>query len=229
MPAIYYTYYDNASGTVSEISRLEHDLGRALLIKGLNDIYDLNYSAEDADALISAGPSGKPFLPDHPDIFFNITHASGLVACAFHDSPVGIDVELPGYFPEVLIGRALTESERSLLMSCSHDESLRQECFWRLWTLKEAYVKKSGIGVDSDLRAFSFAFDVFNSPDTGVPLQIRCSDQEVSCFQLFLKSTHIVSVCISPAEDVSIFDIVEKIDLCHEIAEDNNGEHDPHS
>ena len=230
MPAVYYTYYDNASGSVSEITRLEHELGHALLIKGLNDLYDLKYSAEDADALISAGPSGKPFLPDHPEIFFNITHAAGIVACAFHSSPIGIDAERIGYFPEILIKRALTESEKSLLLTCSHDENLRQGCFWRLWTLKEAYVKKSGVGVDTDLKAFSFVFDAFNIHDTDVPLEIECSDPEVSCSQLLLKSGHIVALCTGRSEDGSliVFDIIENIDLCQGIYDNNNSEDYPH-
>ena len=212
-----------------EISRLEHELGRALLIKGLDDLYGLKYSAEDEATLISAGPSGKPYLHDHPDIFFNITHASGLVACAFHSDPVGIDVELPGYFPEVLIGRALTESEKAILLSCSHDERLRQECFWRLWTLKEAYVKRSGVGVDSDLNAFSFSFDPSIVPETTSPVEIGCSDTEVSCSQMFLKSGHIISLCTSPSTDSLVFDVVKNIDLSHQIDEDHNSEHDPHS
>ena len=228
MPVIYYTYYKADSASVPEITRLEHGLGRALLIKGLNDLYGLKYSADDTDELISAGPSGKPFLPDHPDIFFNITHGSGLVCCAFHSAPVGIDVELPGYFPEVLIGRALAENEKALLLSCSHDDHLRQECFWRLWTLKEAYVKRSGVGVDTDLKAFSFEFDAFKTPDIEETIEIGCSDPEVSCFQVFLKSGHIVSLCTGHAPDSFITDIVEKIELSQGIADDYNSEYDPH-
>ncbi|MDO5138679.1 MAG: 4'-phosphopantetheinyl transferase superfamily protein, partial [Oscillospiraceae bacterium] len=133
------------------------------------------------------------------------------------------------YFPEVLISRALTESEKNLLFSCSHDERLRQECFWRLWTLKEAYVKESGIGVDTDLKAFSFTFDPSITPETGTPAEVKCSNPEVSCFQVFLKSGHIVSLCTGHTPESFVVDVVEKIDLCHDIAEDNNSEHDPHS
>ena len=34
----------------------------------------------------------------------------------------------------------------------------RAEWFFRFWTLKEAFVKRSGIGVDTSLHAFSFDF-----------------------------------------------------------------------
>ena len=230
MSVLYLSEYVPVSDSVREVSEQEHALGRALLFRGLSELYQLNFDPADEALIIAADKNGKPYLRYHPEICFNITHCSGLVACAFHDAPVGIDAELPGYFAEVLIGRALSGSEKSLLMSCNHDEDLRRECFWRLWTLKEAYVKRSGIGVDTDLKAFSFAFDAFSTPDVGKPVKVACSDPSVSCFQLFLKSGHIVSLCTGRAKDESllVFDIIENIDLCQGIYDNNNSEDYPH-
>jgi 4'-phosphopantetheinyl transferase len=211
MPVIYYTYYEPGSRSVAEVSSLEHDLGRALLVKGLKELYATGYAAG-KDMSVSSGPDGKPYLTHHPDIHFNITHCNGLVACAFSDSPVGIDAEHIGYFPEVLIGRALAESEKVILLSCSHDEYLRQECFWRLWTLKEAYVKRSGIGVDTDLKAFSFDFDAAVTPDYGIPSPVNCSDNGVSCHQFFMERGHIISVCTDRTSGSSHFNINEYIE-----------------
>ena len=39
---------------------------------------------------------GCPFLENRKDIFVSVTHTHGLVACAFADSPVGIDAEPVG-------------------------------------------------------------------------------------------------------------------------------------
>lgn len=72
--------------------------------------------------------------------------------------PIGIDAEFPGYYPDVLVDRALSESEKDFLQSHNADLSENREWFYRLWTLKEAYVKKYGIGVDTDLTDFSFTF-----------------------------------------------------------------------
>ena len=230
MSVLYFSEYKPISDSVREISLQEHALGRALLFRGLRELYHLDLDPADEASLIDTDPNGKPLLKDHPDICLNITHCSGLAACAFGSSPVGVDAELQGYFPEVLIGRALADSEKDILRSCGPDSSLRQECFWRFWTLKEAYVKRSGIGVDSDLKAFSFVFDPFIVPDIGVPVKVKCSDPEVSCFQLFLKSGHIVSLCTGHADDGSllVFDIIENIDLCQGIYDNNNGEDYPH-
>jgi 4'-phosphopantetheinyl transferase len=225
MPVIYYTYYEPGSRSVAEVSRLEHDLGRVLLAKGLKELYDAGFAAAE-DLTLSSGPDGKPYLTNHPDIHFNITHCSGLVACAFSDSSVGIDAERIGYFPEVLIGRVLADSEKELLMSCSHDEYLRQECFWRLWTLKEAYVKKSGVGVDTDLKAFSFDFDAAVTPGYGIPSPVRCSDNGVSCHQIFMERGHIMSLCTDRASGSSHFDIYENIEPCCREYYNNNSNSD---
>ena len=230
MPAILYTFYSPEGKSVPEITQLEHSLGLTLLRTGLSRLYGLHYDAESCDKAVLACENGKPYLSDHPGIFFNITHANGLVACAFHDEPVGIDTEKKGYFPEILIKRALTDSEKALLAAHSDTEELRQEWFWRLWTLKEAYVKRSGIGVDTDLKAFSFSFEGRMIPDDAGFLPVKCSDPGASCFQVLLESGHILSLCTGHAEDESLIicDIVENVDLCQGIYDNNNSQDDPH-
>ena len=190
MPVIYYTYYSPVSQNIRDVSAQEHHLGRRLLVQGLRDLYQLTFSCGQMDALLTADKNGKPYLPGYPNIFFNISHCSGLVACAFDSHSVGIDVELPGYFPDILIRRSLSETEKGFLLEAGNTPALRQEWFYRLWTLKEAYVKESGCGVDTNLTEFSFSFDL-----NELPFQIRCSDSRISCFQEKLSGGHILSLC----------------------------------
>lgn len=190
MPVIYYAYYSPISEKIPDITAQEHRLGRRLLARGLNDLYQLPVSFGQIDRSLKADANGKPFLPARPDIFFNISHCSGLAVCAFDSLPIGADAELPGYFADILVSRVLSESEKSFLQNTGVNLPLRQEWFYRLWTLKEAYVKKSGKGVDTDLTKFSFSFD-----ESGEKLHVRCSDPLVSCFQEKLPSGHILSVC----------------------------------
>lgn len=65
-----------------------------------------------------------------------------------------------------------------------------QEWFFRFWTLKEAFVKQNGIGVDTDLTAFSFSFD--QQTDS---FHITCSVPEISCWQTQLEKGQIISLC----------------------------------
>ncbi len=77
---------------------------------------------------------GKPFFPLRPDICFNLSHSHGAVVCALHDKPVGIDVE------------RLRPPPRRLA------EGMEAEAFFRLWTAKEASVKRRGLGIAALLR-----------------------------------------------------------------------------
>lgn len=221
MPVIYYTVYTPESDSVRKINEQEHRLGRELLAAALRELYEIRLRPEN----ISAAENGKPFLPAYPTIHFNISHCDGLVVCAVDDEPVGVDAEKTGYFAEILIGKVLSEEETSFLaaqtvqepadLAASGDSAKghRQEWFYRFWTLKEAYVKRTGIGVDTDLKAFSFRFTDFRKQecpdhsasadsdfyDTSAPeavlLTVVCSDPAVRCFQTTLSGGYIVSLC----------------------------------
>lgn len=190
MPCIYYSYYTPVSDSIPAITAQEHQLGRQLLINGLEHSYGLCYSPEELEKILKKSANGKPFLSAHPEIHFNITHCDGLAACAFHSHPIGIDAELPGYFAPVLIKKALSKEEIHFLQQMSSSKENEQEWFFRFWTLKEAFVKQSGTGVDTDLTAFSFSFcqhsDSFN---------ITCSLAKISCWQTQLEKGQILSLC----------------------------------
>lgn len=193
MPTIYYSYYTPVSDSIPAVSRQEHELGRRLLLQGLREQYQLSFSLEELSAALKKDSNGKPYLPDHPQIHFNITHCDKFAACAFHSKPIGIDTELPGYFPPVLVEHALSEDEKSLLQSHNTDLLEQQEWFYRLWTLKEAYVKKSGVGVDIDLTSVSFSFSEQSD-------QVSCSDSSIACYQTSLSRGHILSLCYESPE-----------------------------
>lgn len=190
MPVIYCAHYTPVSSKISEIAAQEHMLGQRLLHKGLDDLYGIHIPIADIKLYITTDTCGKPRLIQFPHIHFNITHCSGLVACAFHNVPIGIDAELPDYFPPILIQRALSESEKKLLATKGTNLQLEQEWFYRFWTLKEAYVKKSGQGVDTDLTAISFSIQ-----EIGDKIQITCSDPSTICYQSKLNQNHILSLC----------------------------------
>lgn len=190
MPNIYYSYYTPISKSIPAINAQEHQLGRQLLIDGLKHFYGLCYDPEELERVLIKDPNGKPFLSGHPEIHFNITHCDGLAACAFHSCPVGIDAELPGYFAPVLIKKALSPEEIIFLQQMSSTKVKEQEWFFRFWTLKEAFVKQSGIGVDTDLTAFSFSFN-----QQSKPFNVACSVPKISCWQTQLEHGQIISLC----------------------------------
>lgn len=203
MPNIYYSYYTPICNSIPAVAKQEHMLGRELLRKGLEHFYSLSFSPESLPSVLAALENGKPYLKGYPEIHFNISHCNGLAVCAFHNHPIGIDAEQPGYFPRVLINKALSAEEKSFLQAISASPVLEQEWFYRFWTLKEAYVKLSGTGLDVILTDFSFHFS-----DTAAEndhFSVRCSNPDVSCYQQKLNHGQILSLCCSGSMDKVCF------------------------
>ena len=85
----------------------------------------------------------KPFLQDHSNIFFNLSHCKNAVACILSDTNTAIDVMDIRKVRESTIRRTCTEKERSELLASSDTD----RDFIRLWTRKECYAKLDGRGL----------------------------------------------------------------------------------
>lgn len=150
----------------------EHRIARQMLALGLSELYSLTFTEADLDKEIRSGLHGKPVLGTHPDIHFNISHCDGMIACAFSDTPVGIDVENIRSFPSNVLRKVLTSGEQALLDSYRNDASAQEELFFRFWTLKESRIKQSGTGMAVSLTDFSFEpviSEPFSSPGSSLP------------------------------------------------------------
>ena len=203
MPVIYYLYQEPLPGEKpGAYERRQHLTGRRLLSYGLAGQYGLS-----AEAGLSYTDRGKPYLTDYPEIHFSISHCSGLVLCAFHSAPIGADAEKIGFFPEILPSRVFTEDELRLFSDRGTTPGSRAEWFYRLWTLKEAYVKMTGTGADTDLKAFSFTFSEKQESEVIVPC---CSQADTFCCQRLLSSGHLISLCFTdPREPVRFEEAAE--------------------
>ncbi len=116
---------------------------------------------------------GKPELVTNKDITFNLSHTNGLVAIAVaYQTMVGVDVELvDSKIAEYdqLAYSFFAEQEITLIdaLPCKH----KRQCFFHLWTLKEAFVKAKGKGLSmsldefyfTDLKNVNFIYDKNNS------------------------------------------------------------------
>lgn len=95
----------------------------------------------------SYGSSGKPFLKDYPDIFFNISHCRKGIAVAVSDSPVGIDIE-EIQFDQDLAAAVLSPDEFAAVIS-SEDPAIG---FTEIWTRKESFLKLTGEGLRDNMK-----------------------------------------------------------------------------
>jgi 4'-phosphopantetheinyl transferase len=109
------------------------------------------------------GAQGKPAVaPGFGDgsLTFNLSHTRGMVACALaRHSEIGVDVEAPDRprADYATICRSFSPDEARLVAEASRDS--RSDLFFRLWTLKESFVKATGEGLFRPLDSFSFGFD----------------------------------------------------------------------
>ena len=122
-------------------------------------------------------PGGKPRVGPGAGPHFNLSHCDGLVACAVsRQVELGVDVEcLTGDAPlELARSHFAPEEEKWLRELPSADQPLG---FFRLWTLKEAYIKAVGVGLTQSLQDFAFAFDplrvTFHDASLGTPATWR--------------------------------------------------------
>lgn len=90
---------------------------------------------------ISVMECGKPFFPDFRHIHFSLSHSPLMVTAAISTSPVGCDVEaiIDRLTPQLLESTLDGRERRAVLSSGSPERE-----FTRVWTRKEASVKKEG-------------------------------------------------------------------------------------
>lgn len=102
---------------------------------------------------LETGPYGKPFLAGREEVQFSLSHSGCFAVCALGGSPVGVDVERVNQqkrdYMEIA-ARFFHEGEYEQLGS-SADPAVD---FYRLWTLKESYIKFTGEGLHRPLNSF---------------------------------------------------------------------------
>lgn len=95
---------------------------------------------------IEVKPTGKPYLAGKESLFFNLSHSENKVMCAVADKEVGCDVERKTEFDQALASYVMTKQEFQQIYGLE-SEAKQQEMFFRLWTLKESYMKATGLGI----------------------------------------------------------------------------------
>ena len=98
--------------------------------------------------IFNFGPSGKPFLKDHPNIHFNLSHTEGIAVCVVADVPVGVDVERIRPIDRQVVDMVMSDDEQAEISLAEDSDT----AFYRLWTRKEAYLKLTGEGLRDDMR-----------------------------------------------------------------------------
>lgn len=115
-------------------------------------------NGDQLQTLLTRTPAGKPLLRDNPDhLQFNLSHSHGLIACAVsYGQQIGLDIDFWRRRNRYLAiaQRYFHPSEFQQLQQLSG--TAQQQYFYRLWTLKEAWLKAEGSGLAGGLQALEF-------------------------------------------------------------------------
>ena len=91
---------------------------------------------------------GKPFIENHPDIHFNLSHCREAAICALSDHPVGIDIESIREYKNDLAEYTMNEQELEAIRGAVRPDV----AFIRLWTMKESLLKLTGEGIRNNMK-----------------------------------------------------------------------------
>lgn len=80
--------------------------------------------------------NGKPYTEGSP---ISISHSGEFVLIGIHNKEIGVDIEVIKPFNPRLIARYFTKDEQDFI-KCDAD-------FFKIWTVKEAYLKLTGEGL----------------------------------------------------------------------------------
>lgn len=192
---------------VFDLDRHEYLVAHALLRWALS----LATGLAPSDLSFRTGQYGKPELANPlPSVpLFSLTHTRGLVACAIASLPVGIDVESLTRNPDPeLARRFFSRPEVDWLDTLPTAQ--RQRAFLRLWTLKESYIKGTGLGLHQPLNAFWF--DLAGSEPRLCLNQTM--DEQDDCWRFLLDESrtdeHVLAVAVHASRETPVQFTVEE-------------------
>lgn len=108
-----------------------------------------------SDCEISHNPNGKPYVKNREDVFISLSHSHERVMCAVSSLPVGCDAEKSENANIKIAERFFCNSEYDAIIQKATPEE-QQKMFFRLWTLKESFIKATGLGKKLSLNSFGF-------------------------------------------------------------------------
>lgn len=185
--------------------RIENDKKLCLGVEIL-----LKYALEkekifDRDIIYGYGENKKPFLSEHGNIRFNLSHSGKFVMCVISENEVGCDIERERELSIKLAKRFFTEKEYMHLLSIENDND-KKRLFSRYWTLKESFMKVTGDGMRLPLNQFEICMDTRKISVT----HDKNTDDKYKFREFFVEEGYSISVC---SYENQISDEIIKVDM----------------
>ena len=97
---------------------------------------------------------GKPLVKNPQDKYISVSHSDNLILCATSDHNIGIDIEKMDPSNMIINKQVFHPYEYNYINNIS-DIYIKLKSFYKIWTLKESYLKFLGIGIYKNLNSFS--------------------------------------------------------------------------
>ncbi|MGF7003522.1 4'-phosphopantetheinyl transferase [Lachnospiraceae bacterium PF1-21] len=117
---------------------------------------------------------------------FNLSHSGNYVLCAIGkeaETIVGCDVEHIRPVPMNLAKRYFTEKECAFVFAGESEEA-RLYRFFRLWVLKESYMKATRLGTNLGTKTFEILFNEKNKPYLNLQPEAYAGEYEFREFRV---------------------------------------------
>ena len=143
-----------------------------------------------ADMLsIQTDSYGKPFMASHPRLAFNQSHSDSMLALCYSldVAQIGIDIEDRN---RVMRVDALAQHSLTVAEYARFKQATAQQAYWlKLWTIKEAVLKASGIGIRLSLDQLETGCAA--QQQRGSVFHPKIGQWQYACFEL---EQHVLSV-----------------------------------
>lgn len=132
-----------------ELTRRQFLFSRFILKNKLFEVLSKNSN----EITFEFNEHGKPFLPSQDRTFFNLSHSGNYVGYILAKKEVGLDIQAKREINNIdgLIKKICHKNEINML------SNNRLEMFTKLWTLKEAFSKCTGKGIQENFASIDFS------------------------------------------------------------------------
>lgn len=128
------------------------------------------------------GKVGKPYLSQHSNIFFSISHCRNALCCCVGKNEMGVDIQDIRPYKERTARRVCTENEKNLLNSSDNPDRL----FSIMWSVKESVGKMTGHGfqegfgrIDAAERIKNNSSSIYETADYIISLTVKDHAEQI--------------------------------------------------
>ena len=132
----------------------ERDKKRSLGAAVVLDRALMEYGLRERSMEYEIGRYGKPYLRDYPEIHFSLSHSGEYAICSIGGTPVGNDIEIIKEGRLQVAQRFFSIQETSWIYRVD-DRREQEERMFRIWTMKESFLKVTGLGMSLQLNSFA--------------------------------------------------------------------------